>query len=767
MLTPTRRLNPISAILLFSLLCCGFSLDSADAQVVSQSRFYPADGWEVGNAMAASGNTLVVGDQAWLRNPDRTSVGAAYVFTLKNGTWSQAAELTASDGTPYALFGAAVAISGTTLVVGAPAQNGTGVVYVFTLGKTGWAQQAEIAPTDGTAGDRFGSAVAVSGTTLAVGASLKGGRVGAVYTYTLKSGNWTPQAEWAAPNPSPAGATLFGNALGLSSSTLLVGAPGANSGTGAAYLYGFNGKKWLLRSSLTPADPPAEAQFGYSVALSGSEAAVGAPGMSEAFTYTLSGTAWSLQSVLAPPDDPSVTGFGHALAINGNTLVVSALNAQDERAVYVFGGSKSGWAPGYELTPEDDLDQANAQFGASVALVGATVVVSRPLAWPGAVSLYAPLGELYSFPLPGGAETGASDGQPGDGFGYATAISGATLLAGAPGRNGSMGGVYAFTRTSGKLTGQTLITAANGQPGDGFGTTLAFDGATLVAGAPYANGGNGAVYLYTLSSGVWKAVAELTAGDGQNGDLFGNAVALSGSTVAIGAPGRNGGAGAVYVFTLNGVAWSQQAELVGADSLPGDNFGFAVGLSGGNLAVGSPLASGPVDANTGATYVFALNGGQWTQTTKLTALDGHFLDAFGFAVALAGGILAIGAPYGGSGAPYIGNGGGTVYIYTQSSGGWMPLAELQDTFSFTADQFGAAIALSGANLAVGAYGRYDAIGKAYLFTLSSGAWSRANAFTAADGQPFDSFGAAVALSGSSLAIGAPYANNGTGSLYAF
>jgi|SRR5579862_5004119 len=104
-----------------------------------------------------------------------------------------------------------------------------------------------------------------------------------------------------------------------------------------------------------------------------------------------------------------------------------------------------------------------------------------------------------------------------------------------------------------------------------------------------------------------------------------------------------------------------------------------------------------------------------------------------------------------------------------NSGQWTPQAELTawDVAGSPGDQFGAALALSGNTLVVGDYGKDLFTGQVYVFALANGSWSLSTTLTAADGQSTDYFGISVALAGSSIAIGAPFANSGTGSLYAF
>jgi hypothetical protein len=706
--------------------------------------------------MASSGSTLVVGDAYW-NSAGSGTVGAAYVFTQANGQLSTPVELTASDGKSYDLFGTSVADCTTMAAVGAPFHDGTGAVYLFTQGKTGWAQAQEILPADGMAGDFFGSAVALTKTTLAVGAFRKSAGTGVVYVYTLSGSTWVLQSELKGVGTN----SNFGFALSLSGTSLLIGAPGQSSGAGAAYIYTLNGKTWTQQAKLIPQDGQHGGQFGYAAALAGTLAALGSPGKSAAYVYQSKGSGtsvqWSLQSELNPFEGAAITGFGAALALTPTTLVVSAVNTED-REVYVFSLQQTVWNPIAELAPSD-TGAYNGGFGTAVALVGASIVVSRPYIRNRSLSGGMSEGALYTFTL--GPEALLPNGAPGDYDGYAVATAGAVVVAGAPGRKNGAGIVTAYTRSGANLTHPVVLTAANGQAGDAFGAALAFDGSTLFVAAPNATNSQGAVYVYTYSSGVWTPKSELTAGDGQAGDLFGDVLALSGGNLVVGAPGHNGGTGAAYVFALSSGAWSEQAELTASDGLPGDSFGASVGIDGNTLVVGSPNATSPVAFLAGEAYVFTLSGGSWTQAAELSALDGQLGDLFGVAVAVSGSQIAIGAPQ-------SNNQEGTVYLYTANTGGWMPAVELTEgVYSAAGDQAGATLVLSGQTLIVGAYGDANSMGLVRIFTQIGGIWVPGQWLTAADGQPSDMFGWAIASSGGSIVVGAPNAGSGIGSLYAF
>jgi hypothetical protein len=149
------------------------------------------------------------------------------------------------------------------------------------------------------------------------------------------------------------------------------------------------------------------------------------------------------------------------------------------------------------------------------------------------------------------------------------------------------------------------LTAANTDRFDNFGQSVAIDGRTAVVGAPFKNDERGAAYVFVRTGTTWSQQAELTASNGEPEDLFGTSVAISGRTALAGASGKLGETGAAYVFVRTGRVWSQQAELTAADGDQGDEFGGAVRISGTTALAG---ARGH-NIGTGAAYVFARSPG--------------------------------------------------------------------------------------------------------------------------------------------------------------
>ena len=331
------------------------------------------------------------------------------------------------------------------------------------------------------------------------------------------------------------------------------------------------------------------------------------------------------------------------------------------------------------------------------------------------------------------------------------------------------------------LTIQTqILTPAHGAGGDSFGYSVALsgDGNTALVGAPGTEIEGkleaGAAYLYARSAAGWTRQQVLTASDGSAVSHFGWSVALSGDGTAalVGAPPKAVGgkeyAGAAYVFTPAGDHWRQQTEFTASDGGALNFFGWSVALSGdGTIALvgafnktvgGTPAA--------GAAYVFTHSGNRWVQQTELTAPQGGRSERFGAAVALSGdGTTALVGAY----LTTIGVASqeGDAYVFTRAPGNghWRQQVELTASDGEEFENFGSAVALSGdgTTAMVGATNKMvrntKGAGVAYVFTRTPGKgdWRQQTELSASDGEADDGFGAAVALSGDGTAalVGAP------------
>ena len=235
------------------------------------------------------------------------------------------------------------------------------------------------------------------------------------------------------------------------------------------------------------------------------------------------------------------------------------------------------------------------------------------------------------------------------------------------GANTVQGAAYTFVQSGTPWTEQAKLLAADGAATDNFSWAVAIEGDTAVIGAPGSDP-YGSVYVFVRTGSTWTQQGpRLVPGDGLTAGDFGKAIALSGDTLVVGAPGTSigtrGAAGSVYVFVRSGTTWTQQGErLVGADiSSGGEYFGWAVAASGNTLLVGSQGARSP-NVRQGAAYVFTRSGTTWTQQgARLVASDGATEDRFGWSVALAGDTAAVGAPQSGE---------GSTYVFTRSGTAW-------------------------------------------------------------------------------------------------
>jgi hypothetical protein len=260
--------------------------------------------------------------------------------------------------------------------------------------------------------------------------------------------------------------------------------------------------------------------------------------------------------------------------------------------------------------------------------------------------------------------------------------------------------------------GWVLLSAPDTHPEDNFGYTAAIEGNFLVAGAPgmalpgegdepSAAGGSGgplagAVYVFERQGDNWTEGTKLMATDAQAGDQFGLRVALSGDTLAVGAPYRwvsSGGnaAGAVYVYQHQGDAWTQQARLTAPDGAPFDLFGSALALRGDTLAVGARSADSPSGRNAGAVYVYQHQGGDWSLQARLAAEDAAGSDFFGQDLVLMEDALLVGAP--GHDERAADDNFGAVYVFRRRGEAWRPAARLSAPDLAANAQFGSALAL--------------------------------------------------------------------------
>jgi predicted amidohydrolase len=250
----------------------------------------------------------------------------------------------------------------------------------------------------------------------------------------------------------------------------------------------------------------------------------------------------------------------------------------------------------------------------------------------------------------------ASDAEEFDYFGSSVAISGDTAVVVAPNDDTpggtDAGSAYVFVRSGSIWKEQAHLFASDGAAFDVFGNVyVAISGDTVVVGANSddtpAGTDAGSAYIFVRSGGVWTEQAHLFASDGAADDLFGQCVAISGDTAVVGAiwddTPAGTDAGSAFVFVRRGGVWTEQAHLFAYDGAAGDSFGRSVAISGDTAVVGASNDDTAGGTDAGSAYVFVRSGGVWTQRGHLFAYDGAADDLFGFAVAISGDTVVVGA----------------------------------------------------------------------------------------------------------------------------
>ena len=349
--------------------------------------------------------------------------------------------------------------------------------------------------------------------------------------------------------------------------------------SGAVYVFRNNGTGWASEQRLTASDADAGDQFGGAVAVEGDVAVVGADRDEDngiesgsAYVFRYNGMTWDeeekISAFIGAPGD----SFGFSVAVSdhpdGTVAVVGALKDDvtsfDQGSVYVFRNSGMGWEQEQRLVASNGLQ--GDEFGGSVAVSSSTAVV--------------------------GADLDDDDGT-------------------------DSGSAYVFFYFGTAWVQETQLNASDAVAGDQFGFSVAISGDTIVVGAPKkavdGDSAAGAAYVFRLGNltGLWEQEAILTESNGSSQNQFGISVAVSGDTAVIGADAAGGvSGGSAYVFRRTGTTWAEQEILDASDvpssaELPGDSFGISVSVSSDTAVVGARFhVHDAVDA--GAAYVFSV-----------------------------------------------------------------------------------------------------------------------------------------------------------------
>jgi hypothetical protein len=582
------------------------------------------------------------------------------------------------------------------------------------------------APADGigTAGDSMGSAVALSGDTAAVGipqgVMTAHAAPGVIAIFRNVAGTWQREA-FLGPGFPPV--------FALQQDMLIVG--GARVTT-----FVRNGTTWSQHDLL---DTP-----GSSVALSGETLLVSG---SPASVYIRSNGAWTLQATLAGDQPGESIG---SVALNGDTAAIVGYTESFgfvEAYVHFYHRAGITWTLESTISAGQGLEgppQVLIAISGETALVDSVAYVRDQGTW----SQQGILDPLVPYTLGSIAIDGdrAIIGSPTDSI---------------PGVN-QAGTAYVFERSGGTWSRTDHVADPDATYGAGFGTSVALEGDTMVAGSPGATtaaGQAGYASVTDLGTSPATKVATLDAGNAHANELFGTSIGASGSTLVAAAPQADiiqyVPHGAAYVFGLRSDGWTLEAELRPPTSTIYE-FATSVAASADMVVVGAPL-----DGATGSAFLYARGDGTWPEAARLAPDDDGTFHAFGQAVVFDGDRIGVGAP----------RGNGTVYLYTGAGSSWPEETQLVPSISRDGDFFGNSLSLAGDTIVVGAPYADDGIeiaaGLAFVFVDSGSGWAEQAVLHLPTPIAGTGFGTSVATRGDTALIGTNYLSSGPQHVYVF
>jgi FG-GAP repeat len=348
----------------------------------------------------------------------------------------------------------------------------------------------------------------------------------------------------------------------------------------------------------SPSDPTV-ANLGYSSAISGNYAIVGAPGVNNGAgavnMYTLSGSTWLLQATIPDPRATSLDEFGWSVAISSTSAgSYAAVGATDDNSsydfVYVYTLSGGKWTQEAALPDPGTSNQDN--FGSSVAISSTTLVVGASCVnnHSGKLLIYQKIHQIWTLQTSESDPAARSD----DFFGQSLAISRNQILAGATDM------AYVFTETPKHRWYRTGTIPNPGSAKDNFAFNLALSGTTALIGAP---GGvsatnisspltSGASYVFILKEKNWLLISKLKPPVGSTGYQFGFSVAIAGNSLLVGMPlyGESK-CGRAFVYASSNQKWHLVTHVAEKRCNPNDEFGYSVGEAKASGAFGAPFAN--------------------------------------------------------------------------------------------------------------------------------------------------------------------------------
>jgi hypothetical protein len=340
-------------------------------------------------------------------------------------------------------------------------------------------------------------------------------------------------------------------------------------------------------------------------------------------------------------------------------------------------------------------------------------------------------------------------------FGTSAAINGDTAAVGVPGYDdsaGSTGAVEVYVRNANGWSLEQRIVPTNANRGDRFGQAISVDADTLAVSAPgddTAAADAGAVYVYTRTGSAWSLEQTLTINNAAADDELGKgpAVSVFGDRLAVGAY-EKGNVGAAFLFERSSNIWTQVHKF----SHNANAGGFGVALAGHADTV--VIGASAEENSTGRAYVYEWDGTTWSESAQLVAGDRQSGDYYGVSVDITGDLAVVGATSEDEG----GASAGAAYVYERSAGTWSQAAKLTASDASTADSFGRRVTVDGVRVGVTApkqgFSNFDQGGATYLFEQTGSGWVEQQLLVSSDRRAGDRFGSGLALGGQWLFVGA-------------
>lgn len=614
------------------------------------------------HAIAFDGTTAVLGSPSYTSDGN----GRALILEKSNGVWTQTSVLGPDADNEDRGFGAAVAVSGDTVAVSTKVDSyPSGAVCVFVRSGMSWQQQARITCPAGagvfSSLPSFGRAIALQGDRLVIGAPDED----RVLVYARASGVWALRSILVAP---VANQRSFGSSLALDGSRLLIGS-GKSPQLRSAFLFDDSNGSWPLLQRFTPTDAT-DTAFASSLAIQDGVMLIASS--RGGLLYERDGSTWTLSTTLVAGTTPL---YECGVALDGaNRAVLLMRGGKDGSRCKSFTRGAAGWTshPVPDGGPGSAWWSFQLPWFKGMTAAGGVVlqVYTSPLLPDTRVVSATYSADAYASPQP--ARLQYKDAQ----FGAACALSSDTAAVGAPRDTDShlslTGAVYLYRQTAGAWRPDTRLTPGDSPDGASFGQALAIDGSTLVVGAPESDGWRGSAYVFVQKDGAWSQQARLEASSRAALSRFGDRVAVLGDTIAILAPGdETAHDQGCYVFQRTGSVWAETAQVTLGSP---DAHGTSVAISSGRLWIGEPGASG----GAGCVHEFRQSGMTWNAVSKLTAgmaKPGGFT-LFGAHIATDGRQLIVSAARPTSTEP-ITPVDSYAFIFSREGSGWSPPAVLK------------------------------------------------------------------------------------------